>query len=96
MKYLLLLLLLIPSFTLSQDENYWELYETNASSSAAKYHDILQSIEAGDLNEAKEKLLIYQGAEVLALESLQEEKQINETSKKIIKLVRKYNNEFTK
>ena len=76
-------------------EEYWELYETYASADAAKYHDILQSIEAGDLEAAKEKLLSYQAAEILVLQELDKERGITDRSKQVIEMVRPYNPLYT-
>lgn len=86
------LLVFSCSASLAQEgDEYWELYETYASADAAKYHDVLQSIEAGDVEAAKEKLLSYQAAEVLALEKLQEQRGITDRSKRVVEMVRQYN-----
>ena len=93
MKSLTAILLVFSCATsLAQEsEEYWELYETYASADAAKYHDILQCIEAGDLKAAKEKLLSYQAAEILVLQELQKQRGITDRSKQVIEMVRKYN-----
>lgn len=86
--------LVLSGHLFAESEDYWKLYENYASSDAAKYHDILQSLEAGNIDEAKEKLLTYQAAEVLVLEEMQEQRGISDRSKSLIELVRKYNREY--
>jgi hypothetical protein len=75
----------------AQSDDYWELYETYASADAMKYHSILQSLEEGDLLKAKEKLLLYQSAEILVLEHMRENRTIKSGSEKAIDIVREYN-----
>ncbi|WHI47601.1 hypothetical protein [Microbulbifer sp. VAAF005] len=53
-----------------------KLRENYALYSAVKYHDIFQSIEAGNIDEAKEKLLTFQAAEVLVLEGLRKKSSL--------------------
>ena len=92
MKLFAALLILFSSSILSaESDEYWELYETYASADAAKYHDILQSIESGDIEEAKEKLLTYQAAEILVLEEMKSQRKLREGSENLINLVRQYN-----
>lgn len=92
MKYILLIL--FSPLVFAQSDDYWELYETYAAADAVKYHDILQSIEAGDISKAKEKLLSYQAAEILILEKMKNQKQIHPNSIKVIEMVRKYNQQY--
>jgi len=89
------LLLVFTSLTFAQDAEYFDLYESYAAADAAKYHDILQSIESGNIEEAKKKLLGYQAAEILVLEKMKEDRKIRTSSDKIIKMVRKYNDKYS-
>ncbi len=93
-KLICIIVFIFSQAVSAQDADYWELYETYAAADAAKYHDILQSMESGDLNAAKEKLLSYQAGEVLVLEKLREERAIKDSAEAVIKLVRQYNKIF--
>ena len=86
-----MMVLLIPHTTMAQEQDYWELYEGHAASSAAKYHDVLISIEAGDIDAARDKLLTYQSAEIMVLERLREQLEISSRSEALIEMVREYN-----
>ena len=77
-------------------EEYYELYETYAASSAAKYHDVIQSLDSGDLDKAKEKLLNYQAAEIMVLERLARERGVRDSSSKIIEKTKEYNRQIVR
>ncbi|WP_444894179.1 hypothetical protein ACJJIW_15425 [Microbulbifer sp. JMSA004] len=53
-----------------------KLRENYALYSAVKYYDIFQSIEAGNIDGAKEKLLTFQAAEFLVLEGLRKKSSL--------------------
>jgi hypothetical protein len=84
----------LSPFALAQSEDYFELYENYASADAMKYHEILQSIEAGDIPKAKEQLLLYQSAEIAALESLKEHRGIKPISESVVNKIREYNHQL--
>ncbi len=95
MKILIVLIAVFsPQVLYAQDADYWELYETYAAADVAKYHDILQSIEAGDIGKAKQKILSYQGGELLVLENMRKYREISSSSVEVVKMVRQYNHEF--
>lgn len=92
MKTIVIFFVMItPVFAWAQSEDCWELYESYAASDAAKYHDILESLEAGNVDEAKEKLLSFQSTEVSVLEQMEKERGISKRSKAVIDMVRAYN-----
>ncbi len=95
MKILIVLIAVFLAQVLyAQDADYWELYETYAASDVAKYHDILQSIEVGDIGKAKQKILSYQAAELLVLENMHKYREISNISAAVVKMARQYNHEF--
>lgn len=79
---------LFVNVAVAEEVECLDLHETNAAANAVKYHEVLTSLNKGDVEGAKEMIRSFQSSEILVLEQLESEGKLSSRSKRVLSLVR--------